>query len=147
MYAALIIGGSIIVVGLILYLHHRFIGKKSSVSTERTEESSLPKDEDECCGMHITCERDSLSPVFAEEVIYYDDEELDVFAGKDIHDYTDSDIEMFRDVLLTLLPEDIGGWARSIQLRGINLPSSVKDELMMIVSEERNKKSIKDKNI
>ena len=47
------------------------------------------------------------------------------------------DIEEFRDVLLTLLPTDIAPWARSIQLRGITLPSEVREELLMIVAEAR----------
>ena len=40
-------------------------------------------------------------------------------------------------MLLTLLPHDIAGWARSIQLRGIELPADVREELLMIVAEER----------
>lgn len=47
-----------------------------------------------------------------------------------------------RDVLLTLLPEDIAGWGRSIQLRGIELPSAVKEELLMIVAEARREANI-----
>ena len=44
-------------------------------------------------------------------------------------------------MLLTLLPTDIAPWARSIQLRGISLPMAVREELLMIVAEERAKKS------
>jgi hypothetical protein len=40
-------------------------------------------------------------------------------------------------VLLTLLPGDIAGWGRSIQLRGIELPDDVRDELLLIVAEAR----------
>lgn len=87
--------------------------------------------------MHITCEKDSLLASVSPTIEYYDDEELDRFAGKDPEDYTDSEIEQFRDILLTLLPDDIAGWARSIQLRGIRLPSCVREELLMIVSEAR----------
>ena len=59
---------------------------------------------------------------------------------------TDEEIEQFRDVLLTLLPTDIAPWARSIQLRGITLPMAVREELLMIVAEERAKKSHADGN-
>ena len=45
--------------------------------------------------------------------------------------------EEFRDVLITMRPDDIAGWARSLQLRGIALPSPVRDELLMIVAEAR----------
>lgn len=36
-----------------------------------------------------------------------------------------------------MLPADIAPWARSIQLRGITLPSEVREELLMIVAEAR----------
>ena len=87
--------------------------------------------------MHITCERDSLLAAVSEEIEYYDDEEPDRFKGTAPDEYSDEAIEEFRNVLLTLLPTDIAGWARSIQLRGIELPASVREELLMIVSEAR----------
>ncbi len=90
-----------------------------------------------CCGMHITCEKDSLLADVSPEVEYFDDEELDRFRGRDAEAYTDPEIEEFREVLLTLLPTDIAPWARSIQLRGITLPTPVREELLMIVAEAR----------
>ena len=100
-------------------------------------EAGAEAEDEECCGMHITCERDSLLASVSEKVEYYDDEELDRFAGRGQESYTDDEIEEFRDVLLTLLPEDIAGWGRSIQLRGIELPYPIKEELLMIVAEAR----------
>ena len=35
----------------------------------------------ECCGMHETCEKDSLLAAVSKEIEYYDDEELDRFRG------------------------------------------------------------------
>lgn len=90
-----------------------------------------------CCGLHITCEKDSLSTAASTEIIYYDDEELDVYATRSGADYTAEETEQFRDILLTLLPDDIAGWARSLQLRHIPLPPDVSDELLLIVSEAR----------
>lgn len=46
-------------------------------------------------------------------------------------------------MLLTLLPEDIAGWARSLRLRGIEMPACVKEELLLLVSEERERKNMK----
>lgn len=91
----------------------------------------------ECCGQHAVCERDSLLAAVSESVEYFDDEELDAFAGRRPDSYTDEETEAFRDVLLTLLPHDVAPWARSIQLRGIELPPAVREELLMIVSEDR----------
>ena len=89
--------------------------------------------------MHLTCEKDSLLVSIDEEIVYYDDEELDEFKGRSPEEYTSNEIEQFREVLLTLLPQDIAGWARSIQLRGISLPSEIREELLMIVAEARQK--------
>lgn len=133
MTAALIIALSIITVGAVLYAHHRLTTDK--VTTEAVAEAA-PADE-ECCGQHAVCERDSLLAAVSGRIEYYDDEELDAFAGRDANSYTKAETEQFRDVLLTLLPDDIAGWARSIQLRGITLPDEVREELIMIISEER----------
>lgn len=144
MIGALIILAALVVVGGILYLLHQ-----RDVRLSRAQAPTLPPmtdppipenaadDDSPCCGMHITCEKDSLLAHISETVEYFDDEELDRFAGRGANDYTDKEIEEFRDVLLTLIPTDIAPWARSIQLRGITLPESVRDELLLIVAEAR----------
>ena len=43
-------------------------------------------------------------------------------------------------MLYTLKRDDIAGWARSIQLRGITLPSPIHDELIMLAAEARQQK-------
>ncbi len=85
----------------------------------------------------MTCEKDSLLADVSQTIDYFDDEELDRFAGRGADSYSPQETEEFRDVLLTLLPADIAPWARSIQLRGITLPSEVREELLMIVAEAR----------
>lgn len=110
---------------------------KTSAPVEATTESPSGSDEPEvCCGMHMVCEKTNLSPLSA-DIIYYDDEELDRFRGRDPKTYTPEETEEFRDVLMTLLPQDVAGWSRSIQLREISLPLDVRDELLLIVSELR----------
>lgn len=140
MEVSLIILGALVAVGLILYLHDRHSRRKAAA--EGVEEPAFNEPEEQCCGMHITCERDSLLASVSDKIEYYDDEELDAYIGRKADDYTDEEIEQFRDVLLTLLPKDIAGWGRSIQLRGIELPSSVKEELLMIVAEARREANI-----
>lgn len=134
MIVALYILLALVVVGGILYLLHRRDLKKHGIDPADDEPV---EPQEECCGMHITCERDSLLAAVSAEIEYYDDEELDRYAGTPADGYSDEAIEEFRNVLLTLLPDDIAGWARSIQLRGITLPSAVRDELLMIVAEAR----------
>ncbi len=142
MIVALYILIALVVVGLTLYIldkSHPAGGDVESESAAESEEEATQSEE--CCGMHITCERDSLLASVSDEIEYFDDEELDTFKGRSADDYDDAEIEQFRDVLLTLLPDDIAPWARSIQLRGIELPEAVREELLMIVAEERFKRS------
>ncbi|MCC8072279.1 MAG: phospholipase [Bacteroidales bacterium] len=145
MIAALIILAALVVVGGLLYIHHQYTLRhessqeaSSAETTSDDRQAATPAEEDsQCCGMHITCEKDSLLAAVSPTKEYYDDEELDRFRGTDADAYSDEAIEEFRNVLLTLLPTDIAGWARSLQLRGITLPTEVREELLLIVSEAR----------
>ncbi len=82
------------------------------------------------------CEQDTLLQA-TDEVIYYDDEELDVLADRDPSDYTEQEYEQIAYVFHTLLDSDIIGWCRSLQLRHIELPSDLRDEALIIVREQR----------
>lgn len=141
MTGALVILAAMAVVGFLLfitdkkYYRHHHGANEDDRNTEGV--TTNPDSEPEvCCGQHLICEKTSLS-IVSDEVIYYDDEELDRFAGRTPESYTPEETEEFRDVLLTLLPEDVAGWARSITLRNIQLPSEVKDELLLLVTELR----------
>lgn len=135
MTAALILLAAIVGVGAVLYVLHRF---HNQAPDSAADAPAAPAAEgEECCGMHITCEKDSLLAAVSERVEYYDDEELDRFAGWDPENYTESETEEFRDILLSMRPDDIAGWARSLQLRNIALPGIVREELLLIVSEAR----------
>lgn len=149
MEVVLILLGALFAVGLPLWWLDRknpapaggesvSVENNSSGEAEKKENGDI-NDPEECCGMHVTCERDSLLASVSKEIEYYDDEELDVYRGRDPKSYSDEEVEQFRDILLTLLPHDIAGWARSIQLRGIILPTEVRDELLLIVAEQRQK--------
>lgn len=142
MKGALIILAALILTGLVLYLLHlRDVKRGTDLPPTMGPMPDRKQDEDgddsACCGMHITCEKDSLLAAVSDKIEYFDDEELDAFAGRDPESYTEAETEQFRDVLLTLLPTDIAPWARSIQLRGIQLPPVVREELLMIVAEAR----------
>lgn len=144
MIVALYILAAIVIVGLILKLTDKhFKAVQPSKDSDKSDKSDKSDSsvEEECCGMHITCERDSLLSSVSDKAEYFDDEDLDRFAGRAADDYTDDEIEEFRDVLLTLLPDDIAPWGRSVQLRGITLPTPVREELLMLVAEEREKRA------
>ena len=143
MIGAIIILLVTVAVGLVLYVYDlRWRKKNVSLESERSEEKEV-NDKDEassldhgeiCCGRHLICEK-SLVPEPGEKIVYYDDEELDRFAGKPMDSYTREEIDEIRDVLLTLLPDDVPGWARSIQLRGIHLPPEIRDELFIMLED------------
>lgn len=91
----------------------------------------------ECCGQHEVCEKESLLAAISKQIEYYDDEELDRFKGRGGDDYTEEEAEEFRNVLYTMRSEEVAGWVRSLQLRQVNLPDDVKDEVFLIVGERR----------
>lgn len=142
MIVALYILASLVAVGSLLWAIDRFTSRRRENQPDVIQdEAPAPEADEECCGMHITCERDSLLAAVSDEIVYFDDEELDAYAGRPADSYTLDEQEQFRDILLTLLPDDIAPWARSLQLRGIELPSDVRDELLMVVAEARQERA------
>lgn len=133
MKGALIILAATILMGLILYLLHHYNLKKNG----GTEPPIITERPEGCCGQHEVCEKESLLSGVSKDIVYYEDEELDNYKGMGADEYTNEQIEQFRDILYTLSPEEVAGWTRSIQLREITLPSIIQDELLMIVSEMR----------
>ena len=130
----------VIVLGVIAAIAGYFRNKKLQQMLERGEISEIPEAREipeECCGQHETCERDSLLAAVSKKIEYYDDEELDRFIGRAPEAYTGDEIEMFRDVFYTMQETDVAGWVRSLQLRGINLPDDIKDEVFLIIGERR----------
>lgn len=126
---------ALVVTGVVLYIHHRLTDNGEAVEAASVQQ---PVERPEgCCGQHLVCEKESLLAGVSKEIVYYEDEELDAYRGMNPEDYTDEQVEQFRDVLYTLRPEEIGGWARSIQLRRIELPTAVRDELVMLAAEAR----------
>lgn len=118
------------------YFYNRNIQKK----IERGELEEAPKVVDvdsECCGQHQICEKESLLAAVSKQIEYYDDEELDRFRGRPSDQYEEEEIEEFRDILYSMKDDEVAGWSRSLQLRGVELPDELKDELFLIVGERR----------
>ena len=94
MTGALVILAALVVIGVALYvvdvMYYRpkearknaeqslEVGAAPEVETPTAEDSG----QEECCGMHQVCEKTNLSPLTG-EVVYYDDEELDRYRGRD----------------------------------------------------------------
>ena len=119
------------------YIRNRRLQKK--IDAGELESFPEVKEVDaECCGQHEVCEKDSLLAAVSKKIEYYDDEELDQFIGRPGNAYTEEETDMFRDVLYTTLDIEVAGWVRSLQLRGIELPDDLKDEVFLIIGERRN---------
>ncbi len=41
------------------------------------------------------------------------------------------------DILYTMRDDEVAGWVRSLQLRGVPLPDALKDEVFLIIGERR----------
>ena len=90
-----------------------------------------------CCGQHEICEKESLLAAVSKQIEYYDDEELDRFKGQRSDKYSEEEVEEFREIMYSMKEDEVAGWCRSLQLRNIELPDELKDELFLIVGERR----------
>jgi len=83
------------------------------------------------------CEKESLLAALSKQIEYYNDEELDRFRGRRSDEYSSDETEEFRDILYTMRSDEVAGWVRSLQLRAVELPEDIRDEVLMIVGERR----------
>lgn len=111
-------------------------------SMQNTNEEGEPVDtvnpvDMECCGQHEVCEKESLLAALSKDIEYFDDEELDRFRGRRAEEYTEEETDEFRDILYTMREDEVAGWVRSLQLRQIEPPEGMKEEIYLIVGELR----------
>lgn len=128
----------LVVVAMLLGAARNHRIRKQIERGEREDFPDIRQIEDmECCGQHQTCEKESLLAAVSRQIEYYDDEELDAYRGISGGDYTPEQVEQFRDILYTMREVEVAGWVRSLQLRAVELPDELKDEVFLIVGERR----------
>lgn len=88
-----------------------------------------------CNGENDKCEQECMMEAATKEIEYYEDEELDVFRGRESDTYTEQEVEQFSEVLYTMRPNEVKGWTRSLTLRGVNLPNQLKDEVFALTDD------------
>lgn len=132
---------ALVVLGIVAFVAGFLREKKLKRQLERGEIVDLPSikqvEDMECCGQHEVCERDSLLAAVSKEIEYYNDEELDRYRGIPAEEYPDEAIDEFREVLYTMREDEVAGWVRSLQLRAVELPNALKDEVFLIIGERR----------
>jgi len=104
--------------------------KSKKDGTAEVETSAEPMEE--CCGAHEICETDLINKL-SEEIIYFEDEELDVYKSFEENDFNDDQIDEFREVLYSLKENEMEAWLRSLELRKIELPSIIKSEVVYML--------------
>ena len=131
---------SLVVLTLVAMLIGKGYYYRINKKIEKGELEEIPRVveiDEECCVQHETCEKDSLVAAGSKGIEYYNDEELDHFRGRASDEYTEEEVEEFREVMLTCKDDEVAGWCRSLQLRFIELPGELKDELFLIIGESR----------
>ena len=124
---------AMVVIGVILYIHDRLTRKRDESTTdEEPEPQEQDECDDKCCGTHDVCPSEMLLKNLNRPVTYYEDEELDAFKGRGANDYSDEELEQWRDVLYTLRHDELLPWERSIKQRGIAMPDIIKEELISL---------------
>lgn len=88
-----------------------------------------------CSGENDKCEQECMMEAATKDIEYYDDEELDRFRGRLSDGYTAEEAEEFAEVMLTMRPEEVKGWNRSLILRGINMPNQIKDDFIALADD------------
>lgn len=113
------------------WISNKFSKKNKESESEEEDKLQIPSD---CCGAHEVCEFEEMlqNP---QEIIYFEDEELDRFRGISANAYTDVQIDEFRDVLYTLKDDEIRMWLLSIERRQLQLPAILRQEALMMVAE------------
>ncbi len=135
MLASIILIGVLVAVGLPLWLIDR---RRHRDDQGDDDAVAQPVDacSDVCCTTHEVCPSQQMIADLDKAATYYDDENLDRYAGRRADDYTDTEMEEFRDVLYTLLPDDRLGWLRSLRKRDITLPAPIRDEFISLAGDQ-----------
>ena len=142
MKAAIVLLAILVVGGAIVWLIDRLFYRHQP--TTETEETDSPLETpstgcaDEGCGLRSLCPSEQiLAGECRHDIIYYDDQELDLFAGRGEDNYTPEEEEQWRDVLYTLQPADLLGWGQSVKHRGLVMPAAIREEFLQLAREHR----------
>ncbi|MCQ2058383.1 MAG: phospholipase [Bacteroidaceae bacterium] len=87
----------------------------------------------ECCGKHAVCQKGRLAELAAKKELYFEDENLDCYIGRSSDSYSEEEVEEFRYVMNTMLPQEIAKWIESLTVRGVEFPDQLKDEAYMFL--------------
>ena len=126
-----------IIVLIVFFLVITTLSKKKTETTAETKpEEKIRIVASDCCGAHEICEFDSAD-FESEQIIYFDDEELDELRNIRENELTVKQIDNLREVLYTLRTDEIGKWQKSLASRHIHLPAVLKEEARHLMAEKQ----------
>lgn len=126
-----LIAGALVLV-ILLFLLGR-AGRDNCSSGEANHDKAGCDTCSACNGIAGMCIHDRVFERSVAQPEYFDDEELDEFKGRSSDSYSETEIEMFAEVLFTMKPEEVKDWLESLSLRQIELPDALKDEAFMLM--------------
>jgi len=129
-----LIGIIVLIVFILIVI--RFSKKNRGTVGETEPQKEIRTVASDCCGAHEICEFDS-SVFDPDQIIYFDDEELDELRNVREDELTAKQIEDLREVLYTLRTDEIGKWMNSLASRHIHLPSILKEEARNIMVQKQ----------
>lgn len=125
----------IIVFAALVFAVIRFSKKKPATPTEPEPQEEPRQVASDCCGAHEICEFDA-SAFDEEQIIYFDDEELDVLRNVREDQLSGEQIDDLREVLYTLRTDEINKWLTSLARRHIHLPTILQQEARQLIAEK-----------
>jgi len=125
----------IIIFVAIVYAVIRFLKNKPITTTEPQPQEEPHQIASDCCGAHEICEFDA-SAFDEEQIIYFDDEELDVLRNVREDQLSGKQIDDLREVLYTLRTNEINKWLTSLSRRHIHLPTILQQEARQLMAEK-----------
>jgi flagellar biosynthesis/type III secretory pathway M-ring protein FliF/YscJ len=125
----------IIVFAALVFAVIRFFKDKPAATTEPEPQEEPRQVASDCCGAHEICEFDA-SQFDEEQIIYFDDEELDVLRNVREDQLSGEQIDDLREVLYTLRTDEIGKWLTSLARRHIHLPTILLQEARQLMAEK-----------
>lgn len=104
---------------------------------QNPDETAENRSGDDCDGACGSCISECRIEQLLAPPVYFEDEELDAFAGRAADGYTADETAVFEEVLTTLQPAEVSEWLTSLEQRGVALPNDLRDMALMLVRESR----------
>ena len=117
------------------FFTERYMRKKEmneAASPDKAHLHSADDCSDAGCAMRYVC-----SGKEKDEVMYFDDEELDRFKNRTADSYSIGEVEEFREVMATMRGDEVASWLNSLCSREINLPVSLRQEAIALVNKNK----------